>query len=435
MHLLAIGLNYRTAPLEIREQLTFTSSELCAFLEDLPRQGGPAQNGSRDGALYESCVLSTCNRLEYYTLVQSPPAATEKIINLFSQACHLPSSTFRPYLYTYQDKAAVQHLMLVAASLDSMVLGEAQILGQVVTAYQTALAHNTIGSTLSRLFEMAIHAGKRVRKETDIGLNPASISSVALRLAQERIGNLAGRTGLVLGAGNMGHLTMQNLVSHGVTNLLIANRTQERARQLAEQWDATPLTFDQLETGLRQADLVIASTSAPHTVLHQHQVSRAMQSRPDRPLVVIDIAMPRDVDAEVGELPGVYLYNIDHLQTQVAHNLQARRKEVPEAETIIAEEMANFMNWRRSLSAVPTITDLRDQFEGTRQLELERALNRLSDLDEKDREVIIDLSRRLMNKFLHHPTVRLREETAQGNGELYTSVARDLFALEEESPL
>lgn len=434
MYLLAIGLNYKTAPLEIREQLSFTTSTLCAFLESLPRQTRADQNGHSSETIYESCVLSTCNRLEYYALVQEPQAAFESIINLFSQTCHLSDSAFRPYLYSYQDDAVVQHLMRVTAGLDSMVLGEAQILGQVVKAYQMALAHQTIGSTLSRLFEMAIRAGKRVRKETAIGLNPASISSVALRLAQEQIGDLAGRTGLVLGAGEMGQLTVQNLVSHGVTNLLIANRTRKRAEHLAAQWDATPLTFDQLEIGLRQADLVITSTDAPHTVLHQHQVNQAMQSRSDRPLVVIDIAVPRDVDAEVGEIAGVHLYNIDHLQTRLAQNLQARRQEVPEVEAIIAQETANFIDWRRALSAVPTITHLRGQFEYTRQRELERALNRLNGLDEKDQEIIAELSYRLMNKFLHYPTVRLREETAQGNGELYTSVARDLFAL-EENPL
>ena len=434
MHLLAIGLNYKSTPLEIREQLSFTPATLCAFLEQLPSQVRSAQNGRRDEELFESCVLSTCNRLEYYALVQTPSVATERIINRFSQACHLSERAFRSYLYAYQDEAAVRHLMRVTAGLDSMVLGEAQILGQVVKAYQTALAHRTIGSTLSRLFEMAIHAGKRVRKETNIGLNPASISSVALRLAREQIGDLSGRTGLVLGAGEMGHLTVQNLVSHGVTKLLIANRTQERARQLAAQWDATPLTFDQLEVGLTKADLVIASTGAPHTVLHRHQVSRAMQRRADRPLVVIDIAVPRDVDAEVGDLPGVHLYNIDHLQSKLAHNLQTRRQEVPGVEGIIAQEAANFLEWRRSLSAVPTITDLRGQFDHTRQRELERALNRLNGLDRKDREIITELSYRLMNKFLHHPTIRLREESAHGNGELYTSIARELFAL-EETPL
>ena len=435
MHLLVVGLSYKTTPLEIREQFSFITSTLDNPTECPPSlQAQFKQNGSTDKNIQESCVLSTCNRLEYYAVVQNPTTALAEIIARFSQTCHISASAFQSYLYHHQDEAMVKHLMRVATGLDSMVLGEAQILGQVVKAYQDALSRLTIGSTLARLFETAIRAGKRARKETKIGQNPTSISSIALRLAQSQVGDLAECVTLVLGAGEMGHLTVQNLVSQGVKKLLIANRTYERAVELAAQWGAETLPFAQLEHGLAQASLVITSTGAAEPILQPEQVRRAMQNRPNQPLVIIDIAVPRDVAPEVDQLAGVHLYNIDHLQTQLADNLKARQQEVPLVEAIIADEAAGYMNWRRSLQAVPTITHLRGQFEHTRQRELERALNRLGDLAEREQEIIAELSYRLMNKFLHHPTVRLREQSAQGNGELFASVAKELFAL-EENPL
>jgi glutamyl-tRNA reductase len=432
MQLLAIGLNHRTAPLKIREQVSFNTSALCPFLEGHDCQN--AQLIQESDRPVESVVLSTCNRLEYYALAENLETATEQIIEFISQASQIPRTTFQSHLYHLHDEAVVKHLMRVAAGLDSMVLGEAQILGQVVQAYQEAQVYHISGLVLSRLFEMAIHAGKRARTETEIGLNPASISSVAIRLAQHHLGDLSKRAVMIVGAGEMARLASKALLKQGIQRLLVVNRTKSRAEELATRWDVTPLTFDQLEEGISQVDLVVTSTAAPHTILHQNQVAQAMQARPDRPLLIIDIALPRDVDMNVGQLPGVQLYNIDHLQTQIEESLKARQQEIPKVEAILATETAQFMNWYRSLGVVPTLTSLRQRFEDIRQQELQRALNRLGPLDEREQKIVAELSRRLMNKFLHQPTVRLRAEAARGNGITYSRALRELFALELKPP-
>jgi len=433
MQLLTIGLNHQTAPLKVREQVSFSAATLPPFLDRLNHQEAKtAQAVQSPGIPDESIILSTCNRLEYYALAHHPETTTEQVINLISQVSQVPRATFQPYLYQLQGEATVKHLMRVAAGLDSMVLGEAQILGQVVQAHQEALLYQTGGPILSRLFEMAIHAGKRARSETDIGLNPASISSVAVHLAQQHLGDLSERTVMVLGAGEMSRLAIKVLTNQGVKKLLVVNRTKERADKLAAQWGGASLTFEELETGLRQVDLVITSTAAPHTVLHHHQVARALRDRPDRPLLIIDIALPRDVEPKVGELTGVRLYNLDHLQTQIAANLRTRQQEIPKVEAILAEETAQFVSWYHSLAVAPTITSLRERFEDIRQQELERALNRLGSLDEREQKIIVELSHRLLNKFLHQPTVRLRSEAARGNGLTYSAALRELFAIDVE---
>jgi glutamyl-tRNA reductase len=432
MHIFVIGLNYKSTPLELREQLSFTSSTFCAFLNQLDRPQLHSNLAPKSSHTLESVVVSTCNRLEYYTLTPKPEPAREEIINRLGRAFEIPSSVFRPHLYSLQDEAAIDHLMRVAAGLESMVLGESQILGQIAHTYQSALAHNTAGPILSRLFEMAIHAGKRARTETMIGHNPASVSSIAIRLAQQQLGNLADRVVMILGVGEMGSLATKTLSKQGVKKLLIVNRTKERADQEAAQWNATALTFDQLELGLSQADLVISSTAAPHPVLHTYQVARAMETRSERPLLIIDIALPRDVEENVGKLPGVHLHNIDQLQSQLADNLKDRQREIPKVEAIITQEIEVFMNWYCSLDVVPTITSFRQQFEMIRQQELERALNRLQGLDEREQKIVAELSHRLLNKFLHKPTARLRQEATRGNGIMYTTALHELFALDTD---
>ncbi len=435
MHILTIGLNHKSSPVELREQLSFTPATLCAFLNQLNQPMSTTKSCPLKSHhnLIETIVVSTCNRLEYYALTSHPEQASQEIIHLLSQTFQLEPIIFEPHLYHLQDEVAVNHLMRVAAGLDSMVLGESQILGQLVAAHQSALAHNTAGTVLSRLFEMAIHAGKRARTETGIGLNPASVSSIAVHLAQQHIGDISDQVVMILGAGEMGHQAVKVLVSHGVKKLLIASRTKEHADQLATQWEATALTYDHLETGLIQADLVICATAAPHIVLHENQVAQAMAFRPERPMLIIDIALPRDVETSVADVAGVHLYNIDHLQNQIADNLKARRKEIPKVETIITQETTAFMNWHRSLGVVPTITSFRQQFETIRQQELERTLNRLPDLSEQEQKVIAELTNRLLNKFLHEPTVRLRAEAARGNGVVYTLALHELFALTKEN--
>ncbi len=431
MKLLTIGLNHKTASVELREKLSFTSAGLCAFLERLDTAALVApQLANSAHTLYETVILSTCNRLEFYVLTLHPQNAIEEIIALMSQTFHVAADDFRANLFHLEGEAAVSHLMRVAAGLDSLVLGESQILGQVVAAYRTASAHNTVGPILSRLFEMSIHAGKRARTETGIGVNPASVSSVAVKLARRHLRNLADKTVMLLGAGKMSELALRSLLEYGIKELLIVNRTRSRAEEMAAQWNAAALTFDDLPAGLAKADLLIASTAAPHTVLHREQLAPVMAARPERPLLIVDIALPRDVEDEVADLPNVRLYNLDHLQSQAADNLKTRQAEIPRVETILAEETAAFVNWRRALDVKPTIIGLRRQFEQVRQQELTRALNRLPELDERQAKIVAELSHRLMNKFLHRPTTRLRAEAARGNGIEYTMALQDLFALE-----
>lgn len=427
MHLLVVGLNHKSAPVSVREPLSFSSPALCALLDRLA--SGQAPNLTHH--IHEAVVLSTCNRLEFYALVDTPAAATPEIVNLIGRARQVPVSEFQPHLYRLENEKAVKHLMRVAAGLDSMVLGEPQILGQVVEAYQSARLHDTAGAVLSRLFQLAAHAGKRARTETGIALNPASISSVAIRLAEHHLGDLSERTVMILGAGEMGALALNALLKRNVQRFVIVTRTRERAAYLAAQWPATVITYDELGQGLQQADFVVASTGAPHTILHRSQVARALETRNGRPLFIIDIALPRDVEPAVGELPNVHLYNIDHLQSQAADNLKEREREIPQVEAIVAEETAEFMRWYRSRDVVPTLKNLRSQFDSLRQEELERALQRMQHLDPQDQQMIAEFSRRLMNKFLHQPTVRLKAEAAQGNGVAYTTAVRRLFGLEK----
>ena len=428
MHILSIGLNHKTASVSLREKLSFSSATLCAFLDRL--DDPPAASS----AIRETTILSTCNRLEYYALTHHPETAYREIVNRLSHTFNIPPAEFEPHLYHLLDDDAIDHLMRVACGLDSLVLGEAQILGQVSAAHQSAQVHGAGGKILGRLFDMAIHAGKRARSETGIGMNPASVSSVAVHLAMDFLGNLAEKTVMVLGTGEMGMLTLQAAAKIGAKNFIVVNRTRENAEKRAAEWHAQPLTFDEIDTGLRQADLVITATGAPHTVLHQDSVAAALASRPQRPLLIVDIALPRDVDDDVMEIPGVRLYNLDDLQHQVADNMASRRQEIPKVEKIIAEEKTAFHHWLRARDVVPTIAAFRQQIDTIRRQEVERALHRLPDLDDRQKSVITELAHRLTNKFLHHPTVRLRAEAANGNGVEYAHALHELFALEISTP-
>lgn len=427
--LLCLGLNHTTAPLAIREQLSFAPTPLHAALARF----GPMHCSERPLGIAEAAILSTCNRLEIYALVKDAGQATDSLVDFLSEARNIPPETFHDHLYSFVDEEAAAHLMKVAAGLDSLILGEPQILGQVVEAYQAAMTHGAVGTVLSRLFRAAIHAGKRARSETSISASAASVSSVAVLLASRVFGDLSNCEVLVAGAGEMGELAVRALMERGARGLLVANRTYDRAVQLARQWDGEAMTFERLGEGLAQADIVISATNAPHTIIGRAEVEAAMRVRQERPLFVIDIAVPRDVDTEVGTLPGVHLYDIDDLEDQVESNLDGRRAEVPRVESIVEEELGAFMGWLASLEVVPTISQLRQQAEALRSAEVERALNRLDTLSEAEREVVLKLSTRLVNKLLHEPITCLKEEAANGNGVAYTQAMRHLFGLEPGS--
>jgi glutamyl-tRNA reductase len=427
MNILLIGLNHKTAPIEIRERHAFSPAMLRSVLThfDSIHQQAHLED------VKEGAILSTCNRLEVYALVGDPKIARSAIIDFLSCSCQVPSEAFSDYLYIYHNEVAVRHLTRVASGLDSMVLGEPQILGQIREAYEAALAQRAAGTVLSALFRAAIHTGKRARTETAIGVNPASISSVAANLAVQLVGDLPQRQVLLIGAGEMGAIAVRALLKRGVSNIVVANRTLRNAEQLAKAWGGKAITLQKLPGAMVNADIIIASTGAPHTILSRELLEPAMASRPNRPLFLIDIAVPRDVDPDVIEIPNVHLRDIDDLQNLADDNTREREEEIPGVERIVDEEVKQFMEWFSSLEVVSTITGLRQQMEQLRERELERLFNRL-DLDEHEREMVAAMSHRLVRKILHEPTLRLKREASSGNGAAYIATIRQLFSLDKE---
>jgi glutamyl-tRNA reductase len=426
MKILLIGLNHKTAPVEVRECLAFTPAALGSVLthfDGIHRQAHLEEVG-------EGVILSTCNRLEVYALVHNSEKATEAIIDFLSRACDTVREAFVEHLYIYYDEEAIWHLMRVAAGLDSMVLGEPQILGQITEAYQAALSQGAAGTVLSALFRAAIHTGKRARTETAISVNSVSVSAVAANLASQLLNDLSQRKVLLIGAGQMAEISVRALMKRGVSNIVVANRTYENAAQLAQAWGGKAINFQQLPTVLAEVDIVIASTSAPHSILNRKLLEPAVAIRPHQPLFIIDIAVPRDVDPDVSQIPNVHLYDIDDLQGQANENVRERESEIPQVETIVEEEVGQFQEWYSSLEATSTITDLRQQIEQVRQQELERLFNRL-DLDEREQNLVATMSHRLVNKILHEPTLCLKKEAAQGNGAAHIATVRQLFSLDQ----
>jgi glutamyl-tRNA reductase len=426
MKILLIGLSHKTAPVEVREKLAFSHNALRSALTHFDHLHPQAHLED----VREGVILSTCNRLEVYVLVRDPEVAGQALTDFLGRACGISPDLFVQHLYFRRDEEAVRHLFRVAAGLDSMVLGEPQILGQITEAYEAALSQGAAGTVLSALFRAAIHAGKRIRTETAIGVNPSSISSVAAALAAQLLGDLSERQVLLIGAGEMGAVAVKALRRRGVSKIVVANRTHKNAEQLAKDWGGQAITFQQLTEAMSDADIIVSSTGAPHTILNRELLSPAMALRPARPLLIIDIAVPRDVDPDVTEIPNVYLHDIDDLQSQAEDNVRERASEIPRVEAIVEKEMAGFLDWLASLDVVSTITDLRQQIEALRQLELERLFNRL-DLNEHERELVATMTHRLVNKILHEPTLRLKQEAANGNGAIYISTMRQLFVLDK----
>jgi len=426
MHLICVGFSHHTAPVELREQLSFGGSKLRAGLEQLrPAPTPPPLE------IHEAVILSTCNRLEIYALSQDADAGVARISQFLSDFHRAPESSFAPHLYIHQDDAATRHLFRVAAGLDSMIVGESEILGQVRRAHEIARGQGAAGHILSALFEKAVRAGRRVRHETAINERPASVPSAAVELACEQRGTLEGATVLVVGAGDMGALTAKALMAHGTDGIIVSNRSYPRAVELANQWDGCAVTFDRLAEAMQEADIIISATGAPHPIIKSDMVAEVMDQRPHRPLLIIDIAVPRDVELAVGEMAGVSLHDIDALRSRVDNNLTQRKAEIPLAETIAAEEAENFMAWFHARDVVPTIVDLRSQAEAVREAEVSRALRQLHHLSDQERETINILSRRIVNKLLHEPTVRLKRHANGHSGFYYTETLRELFALDE----
>lgn len=418
MHLLAFGINHHTAPVEIREKAAFAPERLTEALRDVTGRGSAA----------EATILSTCNRTELYCGLAS--TNDERLIAWFCDYHHLKPRDVEPYLYRFPDQAAVRHAFRVAAGLDSMVIGETQILGQMKDAFAQAHKAGTTGKLLNRLFQQTFAVAKQVRTETAIGASAVSVASAAVRLAGQIFTRLADQTVLLVGAGDMIELAARHLKECGVTRMIVANRTVERAELLAAQFGAEAISLAEMPVRLPEADIVVSSTASQLPILGKGAVERALKLRRHRPMFMVDIAVPRDIEAEVGELNDVYLYTIDDLKEVVVENLKSREEAAREAERIIDLEVVDFMRWVKSLDAVPTIRQLRESTEALREAELRRARALLA-AGQDPQKVLEELARRLTAKFTHAPTRALKRADHDGNASLLET-ARRLFNLHDD---
>ncbi|GAB6137083.1 glutamyl-tRNA reductase [Halanaerobaculum tunisiense] len=416
MELAVIGLSYKTAPVEVREQLSLTSQQYQQVLAEI---AGAAK-------IEEGVILSTCNRIELYLVAQEASLAQEFGVALFTRLANLGQQELQTYIYNQTQLAVVDHLYQVVSGLDSLVVGESQILGQVKRAFAQAQEAGVVDTYLHQLFTESFRVGKRARRETKINAKAASISYVAVELARDIFGTLEGETVLILGAGKMSELTLKSLVDHGVKGVMVANRTYQRGKKLAAKFEGEVIRWNQLEDWITEVDIIIASTAAPHYVLHYDLVQRAMSERRG-PLFLIDIAVPRDIEPEIGHLPGVHHYDIDDLETVVDQNISQRKEEVTAVEEIIDQEIAEFEEWLGYRRCVPLITELRQKAEKIKQEELKRAKKKLTSAEQ---EVVGEVAHRLTNKLLHTPTVKIKELGAQNN-EQALEVIRQVFDLDD----
>jgi glutamyl-tRNA reductase len=419
MRIVLIGMSHWTAPVEIRERLQLACGE-----------GGPAPAellGIPD--VREVLVLSTCNRVEVLARVADGEVAVERLKEFIYRQGNLDAAELERCLYIHRDREAVRHLFRVAASLDSLVMGEPQILGQVKEAYRRAADQRATGVLLNRLVHHAFRAAKRVRTETGIAGNAVSVGYAAVELAKKIFGGLQGKTILLIGAGEMSELAARHLLRQGVGRIQIANRTYARAEAMAAEFQGTPVAFDHLSEALPEVDIVIASTGAPGYVVTAEMVAAALRRRRNRLLFLIDIAVPRDIDPAAGEIDNVFLYNIDNLQEVVDANRETRRAEAQKAEGIVAEEVAVFDAWFNALAVVPTIVALRGKMEGIVRGELEKSARWLAGFPEQERLRIEGIFDAVVNKILHDPITGLKEESREKDELPYVAAVRRLFKL------
>jgi glutamyl-tRNA reductase len=395
MNLLLVGTSHRRAPVEVRERVALDpdgAAKLSALLAD----GG------------EAVCLSTCNRTEIYLATEDPSEADRSATRALSELAGVDSSELEPHLYRLEHEAATVHLFRVAAGLDSLVPGESEILGQVRTAYE----RGKVGPLLDRLFSHALHTGKKVRTDTAIAESPGTTSSAAAALAAQVFGDLEGSRIAIVGAGKIGSRAARRLTKRGASLAFVANRTEARARELAEELGGVPLPLDRLVGAIQDADIVVASTSSPELVLTKDELSQALPARKGRPLLLIDLAVPRDLDPAINDLPDCYLYDIDDLEAVVHDAARGRESEFAKAEAIAVDEAARFREWLAIRDVAPTIASLRERAEAIRRSELAKASARLAGLSERERNAVESLTSQIVNKLLHEPIVRLKEAAA-----------------------
>jgi len=423
MRLLLVGLSHKTAPVELRERLVVPERQLGEVLCRTCGCAGVAEAG----------VLCTCNRTEFYVVGDQ---CGDELQRLPCRLAGLPptdSAALQPCLYTADGAAVAEHLFRVSAGLDSMVVGEAEILGQVRRAHQAAMECGMGGPVLDRLMSQAVAVGKRVRTQTSLGVGAASVASVAMDLATAVFPDVSRLKLVVLGAGKTAEQVVRRMHALGGTTLIVANRTYERAERLAEAYGGSAVHFDHVVDHLVEADVLVASTAAPHAVMGKRALDPIVRRRGGRPLMIIDIAVPRNVEPEVAELEGVYLHNIDDLQERVAAEIGRRSDAIPAAEALVMEAVREFGTWFSSLEATPTIRELREAWHAVAQAELERMLHRTPELPERERQLAEEMVRRTVNRLLHGPVTALRNPSVRGD-QLSVAEVRQLLGLEPFPP-
>jgi len=419
MRVCIVGLNHRTAPVELRERAAINGSEVGAVLNTIISHH----------AVREAVLLSTCNRVEFTLVTHDPDASIALIHEWFAEKTGMPLETILPNLYSHTMDDAVRHLFSVATGLDSLILGEPQILGQVKSSYELALEAETAGHILHRLYQATFSAAKRVRTDTDIGRQAINVSACAVELAKRIFGELDGKTVMLIGAGEMAELAARHFRSNGIRDVLVANRSLDRATRLAQQFDGHALTLEQLDVYLDAADIILSSTGASTHVLLPDPVAAALIKRSGRPIFMVDIAVPRDIDPRIGEFDGVYLYDIDDLQQVVDVNLDSRKKEAELGRKLLEEEAFQFLTWLKALEAVPLIRSIQERTEAMRREELGKAWRYLKDLDEAQLAAVERFSRALMKRFTHPTLKTLKVLPDDMEGDLLMGAARYLFDL------
>jgi glutamyl-tRNA reductase len=417
-----IGVNHKSAPLEVRERMAIPESRLPDTCRELAAYPG----------IEEGIVISTCNRVEIVTHTSNGAADLRGFLR---EHFHLESKELDPHLYEFRGKDAVRHLFRVASSLDSMVIGEAQILGQVKEAYAAARAAGAVGGQLDQLFSRAFAVAKRVRGETAVGSSSVSIASVAVELAERIFGTLEGKTVFIVGAGKMSELAARHLMAHGCAAIFVSNRTFERAAGLAEKFNGQAIKFDDLYNCCDRADIVITSTGSPHAIFRREHGEQFLARRKNRPMFFIDIAVPRDVSPEMGKLDGIFIYDLDDLQRAVSSHVADRRKEAELAEVIITGEVERFEARLQTLDVVPTIVSLQDHLETIRQAEIDRVRGRMGRLTPEQEMAIEALTRGIINKVMHTPITTLKTAAKESEATTIVGVIRRLFNLPEKESL
>ena len=421
VNLILVGVNHKTTPVEIREKLAFTKGKIEESVDRL----------FNFPDIIEHTILSTCNRVEIYARANCQDSAIKAIKQFICDFHEVSPVELEDHFYSYRNEEAVEHLFRVSSSLDSMILGEAQILGQVKDAYSLAKDLRSTGLVLNQLFEKAFSIAKKVREETGIAERSVSISSAAVELAQKIFDDLENRTVMLVGTGEMAELAAKHLISYGVKTVYVTSRTYDRAVNLARTLNGSALDFEAFKNELHRADIVITSTSAPNFIIKKEMVEKAIHERKNKPIFFIDIAVPRDIEPHVNDLENIYLYDIDDLQVVVSANMKEREKEAENAMNFISQEVTKFNNWVGTLDAVPTIVEIRKKAENIRMQEIEKTLKKISHLSEDDKKLLRQMSSSMVNKILHKPTIKLKQKTQSEDGHVYLKAIRHLFHLDD----